>query len=79
MYVHTTVPDADLTLQFLVHASLDVMEEKGAFAGAARPGIVLTRTRRGWLTTAAAVRKEGDVRDSYLGPLYPSELYRVYG
>ena len=46
-------PDKDLKLHFVVHCSLDAIEER----------VLLKRS----------------VQDAFLGLLYPTEEYRVYG
>jgi hypothetical protein len=60
LYVKTTVPDSDLKFHYLVHTSLDVVEEKVS---------VLSEHARG----------ASDRRELYLGQLYPSEEYKIYG
>eukprot|EP00118_Oscarella_pearsei_P010335 m.63045 g.63045 ORF g.63045 m.63045 type:complete len:144 (+) comp35129_c0_seq7:600-1031(+) len=59
LYVKSSTPDEDLKFHYLVHTSLDVVEEKVA---AVSPG-----------------RSGGDLRELYLGLLYPTEDYKIYG
>jgi len=47
-------PEKDLKLQFIVHCSLDAIEERVAL-------------------------KRAPIGDAFLGLLYPTEDYRVYG
>ncbi|XP_065915360.1 trafficking protein particle complex subunit 2-like protein [Dysidea avara] len=49
--------EADVSLHFLVHTCIDVVEEK----------------------VSQVSSKVGDPREHYLGLLYPSENYKIYG
>ncbi|XP_065826058.1 trafficking protein particle complex subunit 2-like protein isoform X2 [Oscarella lobularis] len=59
LYVKCSGPDEELKFQYLVHTSLDVIEEKVAAQSPARGG--------------------SDLRELYLGQLYPTEEYKIYG
>ncbi|CAI8014743.1 Trafficking protein particle complex subunit 2-like protein [Geodia barretti] len=61
LYLRSVNPqnEADLQFQYLVHASIDVVEEKVSTLGTPKAG--------------------QDPREHYLGLLYPSEQYKVYG
>ena len=84
LYLRTVNPqnEADLQFQYLVHSSIDVVEEEGEW------GIVRRRTERLSLCVCVCVcvcevstigtPKAGQHhRDHYLGLLYPSEQYKV--
>ncbi|XP_062500648.1 trafficking protein particle complex subunit 2-like protein [Corticium candelabrum] len=60
LFVKTVLPDSDLKFHYLVHTSLDVVEEKTS-------------------TLSEHARGASERRELYLGQLYPSEEYKIYG
>ena len=83
LYLRSASPqnEADLQFQYLVHASIDVVEEKGEPSYGREGGECRWRpTPRSGLSAVSTLGtpKAGqDPREHYLGLLYPSEQYKV--
>jgi hypothetical protein len=71
------VPDTGLKFHYIVHSSLDVIEERGEYKQSPSPlAHVLTHTSSPFL---AVGKKLLVTSDKYLGLLYPTEEFKVYG
>ena len=64
--------EADVSLHFLVHTCIDVIEEKGILLKE-----VITHDTV-YAVVSQVSSKAGDPREHYLGLLYPSEDFKMY-
>ena len=69
----TNDPVNELSFHYVVHTSIDVIEEKCNISG--NPGVTKT-SAAGVSTSSVAIDQ---ARDLYLGVLYSTEAHKVYG
>ena len=69
----TNDPSKELSFHYVVHTSIDVIEEKCNISNT--PGVA--KTSAGGVTTNTGVLEQA--RDLYLGILYSTEAHKVYG
>lgn len=68
--------DADVSLHFLVHTCIDVIEEKGILTKEVMMNAYVKFNIHAIVSQVSS--KAGDPREHYLGLLYPSEDYKMY-